>query len=34
MEFAAGSRGVVWDRFSWYKVDKKIGANFAQNYSR
>jgi hypothetical protein len=34
MEFAAGSRGMVWDRFSLYKVDKKIGAIFVNNYSR
>ncbi len=37
MEFAWSLRldpeGMVWDSFSWYKVDKKIGANVAHNYS-
>ena len=34
MEFAAGFRGWCGIDLDGYKVDKKIGANFVQNYIR
>ena len=34
MEFAAGSRGWCGIDLVGYKDDKKIGANFVQNYIR